>query len=216
MRLVDVLISSSATPARSTRYRELSGRSPIPAPRSCSSDGERSWMLTSKPASASRSPAVSPPSDPPAMTTRPRFTTCSRLAERRHPVDGALEQDPPLVERRVADAVGRIVPGVLGPDPVELFSDPLALDRVVFEDLPLDRALDADPVVRVLRVDEQERQLLVLADPLDLLAMSRHVQQHVVAVVVEPHRRLVDPPVVADEPKDGHDRAVEELLVDRI
>src|SRR5262245_22220588 len=46
--------------------------------------------------------------------------------------------------------------------------------------------------------------------------MGRHVQQDVLVVVVEPHRRLVDPPVVADEPEDRHDRAIEELLVDRI
>src|SRR5262245_12961498 len=145
----------------------------MPAPRCSSSAGERSWIVTSSPRSPSRRPAVRPPRDPPATTTRPSFILedGSRLAERRHPVDGALEQDPPLVERRVAEAVGRLAPRVLGPDLVELLGHPLALDRVVLEDLAGDGALEAHPVVGVVRVDEQEREPLVLADPLDLLAV---------------------------------------------
>ena len=94
--------------------------------------------------------------------------------------------------------------------------DALAIVGIVFEDLTPDRALDAEPVVRVVGIDDQERELRSLANPVDLLAMRGHVHQDRVAVVVEPHRRHVDSPVAAEEPDDARDGSVEQLPVDRV
>src|SRR4051794_10345073 len=139
------------------------------------------------PRSRSTSPVVSPPSDPPAIATRPDVTIRgdrSRLAESGHSLHRALEQNPPLVDRRVAQSVGRSLLGVLRPDAVELGGDALTLVGIVFEDLPSDRAFDAEPVVRVVGIDDHERELWVLANPVDLLAMRGHVHQDRGAVVV--------------------------------
>ena len=64
------------------------------------------------------------------------------FAEGGNPVDVADEQHPTLIERRVAKAVGGLVAGVLRPDLVELSGDLGALNRVIFENLTLDVAVD--------------------------------------------------------------------------
>ena len=58
-----------------------------------------------------------------------------RLAECGDPIDGALEQDPALVNGWVPQTVGGIVLRVLGPDLVQLSGDPFAVHGVVLEDL---------------------------------------------------------------------------------
>src|SRR4029077_20409269 len=91
----------------------------------------------------------------------------SRLAERRDAVDVADEQHALLVDRRVAQAVGRRVAGVLGPDLVELAGDALAAG-IGLALLALDRALDLDPVIGIVGIDDQDRELGVLSDPVAL------------------------------------------------
>src|ERR1700683_3016241 len=125
----------------------------MPAPRARSADEDRSNTRTSQPASRSTSAAVSPPSEPPMTMTLgmrdtgrilsvpgpargpPRRASGPtgvwaygrlglRAAECRDLHDIQLEQHPPLVERRVAQRVRRLVAGVLGPDLVQLRGDP--------------------------------------------------------------------------------------------
>src|SRR5580765_6996835 len=113
----------------------------MPAPRCCSSAGERSWMVTSIPRSRRSNPAVSPPSEPPTTATRAWFTDCvgcSGLAEGGDAIDPADEQHAALVDRRIAQSVGWLAARVLGPDLVELRSDGGAFGGIVFEDFALD------------------------------------------------------------------------------
>src|SRR5262245_44431102 len=107
----------------------------MPAPRLSSSAVDRSNTSTSQPRSRRTSAAVSPPSEPPTTPTRGQpltgpldaarpFGSRTRpygayrplgLAEDGDAVHTALEQHPPLVHGRVAEAVGRLSAGVLGP-----------------------------------------------------------------------------------------------------
>src|SRR6185437_4636450 len=96
----------------------------------------------------------------------------SRLAEGRDAVDGADEQHALLVDRRIAQAVGRRIAGVLGPDLVELARHPFAA-RLPFALLVVDRALELDPMVGVLGVDDQDGEARTLADPAALLCGAR-------------------------------------------
>src|SRR5690348_3685126 len=114
----------------------------MPAPRASSAAADRSKTRTSQPVSRSTRAAVSPPTEPPMTTARGMSGMDLRLPERGDLHHLELEQHPALVDRRVAQGVGRLVAGVLHPDPVELVSDPLALGRVVLGDLPLDHGLD--------------------------------------------------------------------------
>src|SRR5262245_51367959 len=156
MRAVRVLISSRSSPPRSTRYRALMGRKPMPAPRCWSSAGERSYTVTSAPTSRRTSAAVNPPSEPPATATRHPEATASRLTEGGHPLDVAHEQRASLVDRRVPQPVRRRLLRVLRPDPVELRVHTLADGRIVLGQLLADGAADADPVVGVVGVDEDQ------------------------------------------------------------
>src|SRR5580704_19718230 len=98
----------------------------MPAPRACSAADDRSKTRTSQPMSRSTSAAVRPPTDPPMTTTRGipgtgcRPSRGLRPPERGHLHHLELEQDPPLVHRGVAQGIGRLVAGVLHPDPVKL------------------------------------------------------------------------------------------------
>src|SRR5580704_12557163 len=151
---VDEHTSASGLPPRSVRYRRVASRAAMPAPRACSAADDRSNTVTSHPASRSTSAAVRPPTDPPVTTTRGMAAPCwptlgrpgtgSGLPERGHLDHLELEQHPALVHRRVAQRVGRLVAGVLHPDPVQLVGDPLALGRVVLGDLPPDHRLEAE------------------------------------------------------------------------
>ena len=87
-----------------------------------------------------------------------------RLPERRDAVDPALEQHALLVHLGVAQRVVALVPCVLAPDAVELRGHPGAV-RSVLVQLVLHRALDADPVVGVFRIDDQDGDLRILANP---------------------------------------------------
>src|SRR5689334_4862359 len=87
-----------------------------------------------------------------------------RLAERGDPVDAADEQHALLLDRRVAEPVGAGLAGVFRPDAVELGGDLLSA-RLPFPHLPLDAALDLHPVIRVLRVHDQDGEPRVPADP---------------------------------------------------
>src|SRR5262245_49250495 len=128
----------------------------MPAPRACRADEDRSKTRTSHPESRSTSAAVRPPSEPPMTMTRGMTGTCrdpsrsgkarSGPAEGRAPHDLHLEQHPPLVDRGIAQPVGRLVLRVLDPGPVKLVGDALPLHRVVLGDLPLHLGLDAQPV----------------------------------------------------------------------
>src|SRR5215470_19802103 len=131
----------------------------MPAPRACRADEDRSKTRTSHPASRSTSAAVRPPSEPPMTMTRgmagtgvilPAPGTALRPAEGRDPHDLHLEQHPPLIDRGIAQPVGRVVLRVLPPGLVNLVGDPLPLHRVVLGDLPLHLRLDAQPVIGVL------------------------------------------------------------------
>src|SRR5437764_7768574 len=129
----------------------------MPAPRACRADEDRSKNLTSHPVSRSTSAAVRPPSEPPTTMTRgmagtgcdPSRSGRARLwpAEGRDPHDLHLEQHPPLIDRGIAQPVGRVVLRVLDPDLVKLVGDALPLHRVVLGDLPLHLGLDAQPVI---------------------------------------------------------------------
>src|SRR5215471_20859048 len=136
---VDEHTSATCLPPRSVRYRRVVSRAAMPAPRACSVADDRSKTVTSHPASRSTSAAVRPPTDPPVTTTRGMADTGSGPPERGHLDHLELEQHPALVHRRVAQRVGRLVAGVLHPDPVQLIGDPLALSRVVLGDLPPDQ-----------------------------------------------------------------------------
>src|SRR5437899_2882574 len=115
----------------------------------------------------------------------------SGLAERGDAIDVADEQDTLFVDRGIAQPVGRRVAGVFRPDLVELPGDALAAG-FPFALLALDRAFELDPVVGVVRVDDQERELGVLADPAALRPVRGGIDQYLVSLVVEPHRRQPD------------------------
>src|SRR3954451_4311248 len=178
----------------------------MPAPRASSADDDRSNTVTSQPASRSTSAAVSPPREPPTTATAGMSLTPtaslaaarSGPAEGRDRVDLQLEQHPTLVERWVAQRV-LVAAGVLLEDLVQLRGDPRALHRVVLGDLPDDGRLDAEPVIGVGRVHQAEGGLRVLAQPVDLLPVRGQVEQHRVALVVEPDRGQVGPAGVADD-----------------
>src|ERR1700712_2961537 len=118
------------------------------------------------------SAAVSPPSEPPTTATvgmpatgGPRAVAAgSGPAEGGHRVDLEVEEQTTLVERRVTEAV-HVAAGVLLEDLVQLRVDPLALPLVVLGHLADDGRLDAEPVIGVLRVHEEEGRLGVLAQP---------------------------------------------------
>src|SRR5580658_24586 len=168
--------SSARRPPRSVRYRSVLSRTASPAPRAVRAAGERSKTWTSQPASRSTSAAVRPPIDPPTTLTAGisgRTGNESGAAERGDLDDPHLEQHPAFVDGRIAQGVRRLVARVLHPDPVELIGDALALGRVVLGDLPLQHGLDADPVVGIRRVDQQEGGVRRLAQPVDLLAVDR-------------------------------------------
>src|SRR3954463_1492789 len=202
------MVSSRAP--RSTRYRYVSGRKPMPAPRSSSSAGDRSNTVTSCPASASRHAAFKPPSDPPTTAIS---TVRSGLTERGDLVDRALEQHAALVDRWITQPVGTGLLRVLRPDLVDVRGDPRAFDGIVLGDLARDRVLDADPVIRIGRVDQKARQPRVLPDPAGLGAMGGAVHQDHVGLVVEPHRREVGATARADDAEHLSDRIVQQLLV---
>src|SRR5580658_2532958 len=162
--------SSARRPPRSTRYFSVLSSTAIPAPRAVRAAGERSKTVTSQPASRSTSAAVRPPIDPPTTLTS---VIGLRAAERGDLDDLHLEQDPAFVDGRIAQGVRRLVARVLDPDPVKLIGDALALGRVVLGDLPLQHGLDADPVVGIRRVHQQEGGVRRLAQPVDLLAVDR-------------------------------------------
>src|SRR5215475_10174675 len=117
----------------------------MPAPRACRADEDRSKTRTWHPASRSTSAAVRPPSEPPMTMTRgmaatgrdPSRSGRARLgpAEGRDPHDLQLEQHPPLIDRGIAQPVGRVVLRVLDPDLVKLAGDALPLRGVVLGDL---------------------------------------------------------------------------------
>src|SRR5262249_53815089 len=96
-----------------------------------------------------------------------------------------------------------------------LLCHPLAA-RLPLTLLGLDRTLDLHPVVRVVGVDDQQRQLRTLADPLALRAVGGGVDQDLVALVIEPHGRQPDPAVGPDQTENDCDRPVEQRLVDRV
>src|SRR5512132_751731 len=73
----------------------------------------------------------------------------SGFAEGGDTIDVAYEQHTLLVDRGIAQPVGRRVAGVFGPDLVELPGDALAA-RLPFALLALDRAFELDPVVGVV------------------------------------------------------------------
>src|SRR3954466_9495473 len=112
--------------------------------------------------------AVSPPRDPPTTATVGMPATRAPLdgqgppgsgpAERGHRVDLQLEEHTALVEGRVAQAVD-VAAGVLLEDLVQLCVHPLALPRVLLRDLADDGRLDAEPVVGVLRVHQEEGRM---------------------------------------------------------
>src|SRR5260370_544880 len=125
IQFVDEHTSATCRPPRSVRYRSVASRAAMPAPRACSAAEDRSKTVTSHPASRSTSAAVSPPTDPPMTATRGMEDTGLGPPERGHLDHLELEQHPALVHRRVAQRVGRLVAGVLHPDPVQLVGDPL-------------------------------------------------------------------------------------------
>src|SRR5262249_58394790 len=139
----------------------------------------------------------------------------SGLPERGYAVDPAHEQHALLVDARIAQAVGRGLPRVLRPDLVELLRDALAARRILAL-LGFHRALDLHPVVRIVGIHDQERELGARADPAALRPVRGRVDEDLVALVVEPHRRETDPPVRADQAQDYRDRPVEQCLVDRV
>src|SRR5215207_2670838 len=209
----------------------------MPAPRLSSSAVDRSNTSTWQPRSRRTSAAVNPPSEPPTTATRghsltgtPRGRPCppaSRalvggarqrlgLPEGGDAVDAALEQHPPLVHGRVAQPIGRLGAGVLGPRLVDGLGGPVPLDRVVLMDLPLDGGFDADPVVGVLRVHQQHGHLRVAADPLGLAAVLGQVEQNLVPGVVEPDRRQPGASIPAHHRDHGRHRLVEQLPVHRV
>src|SRR3954454_7801081 len=185
----------------------------MPAPRSSSSAADRSNTVTWWPASASTQPAVKPPSEPPttAMSTRKSgLTECGDL------IDRALEQHTALVDRWIAQTVRTRLLRVLRPDLVEVLRDPLAFDRVVLGDLAADGVLDADPVIRIGRIDEKTRQPRILADPAGLGSMLCAVHQDQITLVVEPHRGEIGATAGADDAEHLSDRIVQQLLVGRL
>src|ERR671912_719584 len=104
----------------------------MPAPRLSSSAADRSNTSTSQPRSRRTSAAVSPPSEPPTTAAGYGRPKPARVG------DAALKHPPPLVHGRVAEAVGRLGAGVLGPRLVDGLGGPVPLDLVVLMDLPLD------------------------------------------------------------------------------
>src|SRR3954454_23044852 len=98
-------------------------------------------------------------------------TRKSGLAECGDLIDRALEQHTAFVDRWIAQTVRTRLLGVLRPDLVEVLGDALAFDRIVLRDLAADRVLDADPVIRIGRVDKKTRQPRILADPAGLGSM---------------------------------------------
>src|ERR1700676_3491741 len=122
----------------------------------------------------------------------------SRLAERGDTIDAADEQHALLVYLRIPQAIRPRLASIFGPDSVELAGNVLAAGFPL-PHLFLDRTFDLHPVIGVVRIDEQNRQSRIFADPFILTAMGGGVDEHLVALVVEPHRRQVDPPVRADQ-----------------
>ena len=168
------------------------------------------------PASASRHPAVRPPSDPP--TTAMSMLTDRWIRAGRTWRSGRSCTRTALAARRSTDRAARTgrVAGVLRPDLVEMRGDPLALRPVVLGDLARHGVLDAHPVIRVRRVDQQARQSWVVADPSGLGAVRRAVDEDHVAFVVEPHRGEVGPAAGPDDAEHLCDRVVHQLLERRI
>src|SRR5215469_4249691 len=212
IQLVPEHTSSACRPPRSLRYFSVLSSTAIPAPRATRAAGERSKTLTSQPASRSTSAAVRPPIDPPTTLTvgisgvpgteLRSFPAELRAAERGDLYDLHLEQHPAFVHGRITQAVRRLGARVLRPDPVELIGDALTFDRVVFRDLSLQHRLDADPVVGIRRVYQNEGGVGGLAQPVDLLPVRGQVEEHGIALVVEPDRRQVG---VLTAPHNGDD-----------
>jgi len=112
-------------------------------------------------------------------------------------VDAELEPDPAFASARVAQRISADLAEVLRGHPVELFGDPGTLDGIVLGDLSGHRRLDADPVVRIPGIHQQEGRLRILSEPVHLLAVRRQVEQHPIAFVVEPDRGEVRSPGAA-------------------
>src|SRR5204863_2552570 len=144
-------------------------------------------------------------------------TSCdtSGFAEGGDAVDPADEQHALFVDRRIAQAVGRGLAGVLRPDLVELLRHALST-RLRFALLGFHRALDLDPVVRIVRIHDQQRQLRALPDPFALRAVGSGVDQDLFGLVVEPHRREADATVRPDQSESDRDGPVAQRIVDRI
>jgi len=115
---------------------------------------------------------------------------------------GPALSDRPAFAGGSADALRHLLIIVDDPD-FDLKASPLALGRVVFGDLPLHHGLDADPVVGVIGVHQQEGRVGGLAQPVHLLAVRGQVEQDRVAFVVEPHRGQVG---LVRPAHHGHDR----------
>src|SRR6478736_1435928 len=117
---------------------------------------------------------MTPPSAYDAATSPSEWggflSAASRLAEGRDAIDVADEQHALLVDRRIAQPVGRRVAGVLAPDLVELARHPLAA-RLPFALLVVDRALELDPVIGVPGIDDQDGEARALANPIALPAV---------------------------------------------
>src|SRR5215469_13950428 len=155
IQLVPEHTSSACRPPRSLRYFSVLSSTAIPAPRAARAAGERSKTLT---VGISGVPGTELRSFPAEL----------RAAERGDLYDLHLEQHPAFVHGRITQAVRRLGARVLRPDPVELIGDALTFDRVVFRDLSLQHRLDADPVVGIRRVYQNEGGVGGLAQPVDL------------------------------------------------
>src|SRR6202007_3119154 len=101
---------------------------------------------------------------------RVRCATASWLAERGDPVDATDEQHALFIDFRVAKTVPPRLTSIFGPDLVELPGHILAAG-LPFPHLLVDRAFDLHPVVRILRIDQQDREARLVADPLALAAV---------------------------------------------
>lgn len=138
------------------------------------------------------------------------------LAERRYRIHLEFKQHSALIKSWVTKSVGRLLTGVFGPDAIELGRYARTLNRIVLTDFSHGGRLDADPVIRISGIDEEETHLRIGSKPFDLFAFRGQVEKHGVALVVEPHGRQIRPAGAAHNRNNRSYRRIDDLLVDGV
>src|SRR5216684_3404515 len=121
----------------------------------------------------------------------------SRLPERGDSVNVADEQDALFVDAWIPQTIRWWVARKFCPDLIELLGNALAAG-LQFALFTLDRAFELNPVIGVIGIDDQDRDLGVFADPVTFGPMRGRIDQYLIALVVEPHRRQADSPIWPD------------------